>query len=90
MKAKTYHQSQKDIDMSIGPPELITTNQQPLARVIEEVPPNELTVAAIRKTNVAFNYHFSRNGGYKAYEAQVIDVLLNYIDTLESQLNIKP
>jgi hypothetical protein len=47
---------------------------------MESVDASELTLKAIRERSTAFNHWFTRNGGYKGYEAQAIDALLDCID----------
>lgn len=53
-------------------------------RKTEDVPPEHLTVAAIRSNHEAFERAFSSGGGYKGYEVQCVGVLLARIDELES------
>lgn len=50
-----------------------------LRQGIESVDAHELTVPAIRERAAAFNHWFRTNGGFKGYEAQAIDSLLDFI-----------
>lgn len=53
---------------------------------VEDCTQDELSIDGIRKRAVAFNETFAKNGGYKGYEAQAIDVLLAEIERLELTL----
>ena len=58
------------------------TTQPTKERQLESCTAEELSVDGIRKRAAAFNQLFERNGGYKAYETQALDVLLVHVDEL--------
>lgn len=61
-----------------------TCQHMSATKTVEPVPVEHLTVDHIRKNMAAFNYTFERNGGYKGYEVQCIEVLLAEIDRLSA------